>query len=61
MNETVVASDGALLPLAQLTQVFTYDGDFVETIEVEYLDTTYRQTFTNNGVKITEISGWVAL
>lgn len=60
MIETVLASDNTQLPLAQLEQVFTYDGSFVDTITVVYTGNTYVQTFINNGTKITEISGWIA-
>lgn len=60
MIETVLASDNTQLPLAQLEQVFTYDGGFVDTITVVYTGNTYVQTFTNNGTNITEITGWVA-
>ncbi len=59
MIETVLASDGTQLPLAQLEQSFAYSGDFVSTITVEYVGNTYVQTFTNNGTNITNITGWV--
>ena len=60
MSSTVQASDGAMLPLDSLAQVFTYSGLFIATIVVEYQGNTYTQTFTNNGTNITNISGWIA-
>ena len=57
---TVQASNGVLLPMDSLAQEFGYDGDFLETITVEYEDITYIQTFTNDGTDITAISKWVA-
>ena len=59
MIETVLASDNTQLPLAQLEQVFSYVGGFVDTITVQYVGNTYVQTFTNDGTNITEITGWV--
>lgn len=60
MSETVTANNGTQIPLISAEQVFTYSGNFLSTITVVYAGTTYVQTFTNNGAKITEISGWVA-
>lgn len=59
MIETVLASDGTQLPLAQLEQIFVFAGAFISTVTVEYIDNTYVQTFTNDGANITEISEWV--
>lgn len=53
--------DGVDLPLDALEQIFDYSGDFISTITVEYppgSGKTYVQTFTNDGVNITGISGW---
>lgn len=58
MSETVQANNGAMIPLVSAAQTFTYDGDFVSTITVVYAGETYVQTFTNDGSKITAISGW---
>lgn len=44
------------LPLDSLNQVFTYDGDFIETITVVYNGITFVQTFVNDGTNITNIS-----
>lgn len=57
---TVQASNGVLLPMDSLAQQFAYSGDFISTITVVYEDTTYIQTFTNDGTDITAISKWVA-
>lgn len=57
--EYVIQTDTSKIPLDGLAQTFTYDGDFVETITVEFMGVTYVQTFTNNGTKITNISQWV--
>ncbi len=59
MNFTIIASDGTLLPLESLEQTFTYDGEFVETITIEYVAKTFVQTFVNDGTNITSISKWV--
>lgn len=58
MSETVQADDGAMIPLSSVAQTIAYDGDFVETITLQYQNETYVQTFTNDGTNITEISGW---
>lgn len=50
---------GVQIPLANLQQTFVYAGGFLATITVQYAGQTYVQTFTNNGVNITVISGWV--
>ena len=61
MSETVTPlGSNVQLPVSSLEQVFTYDGDFVETITVVYAGVTYIQTFTNDGTNITNISQWVA-
>ena len=57
---TVQGSNGTLLPMDSLAQVFAYNGDFLETITVVYEGTSYIQTFTNDGTNITAISKWVA-
>lgn len=57
---TVQADNSEILPLDSLAQEFTYDGDFLETITVNYGGKTYVQTFTNNGTNITSISKWEA-
>lgn len=59
MSETVVASDGAMLPLDSLPATITYSGNFVSTITVSYENNTYVQTFTNNGTVITGFTGWI--
>lgn len=59
MSETVKANDGADLPLDSLPQTLIYDGDFISEIFVNYQGSTYIQTFLNDGVNITYISGWV--
>jgi len=60
MSETVITTpNGTPIPLNNLEMDFTYDGDFVETITVEYQGVTYVQTFTNDGTNITNISQWV--
>lgn len=51
--------NGQPIPLDSLPQVFTYDGDFVDTITIEYYGNTYIQTFDNDGTNVTTISGWV--
>lgn len=62
MSETVTtAPNGLQLDVNSLEQTFTYDGDFVETITVEYPPGSgmqYVQTFTNDGTNITSISAW---
>ena len=50
---------GTQIPLDSVEQAFTYTGDFVATITIEWAAETYVQTFTNNGTQITNISGWV--
>lgn len=66
MAETVTASDGTQLPLADLPQTLAYSGGFISTITVTYpsrlnrTPTNYVQTFTNNGTNITNISNFVA-
>jgi hypothetical protein len=60
MSETVATSTIPQLPIGDLEQTFTYDGDFVETITVAYHGVTYVQTFTNDGTNITNISVWTA-
>jgi len=59
MIETVLASDGTQLPLAQLEQIFVYGGSFIDTITVVYETRTYVQTFTNDATNVTEITGWI--
>ena len=51
--------DGVMLPLDSLPQVFTYDGDNVVSITVEYSGRTYVQTFTYDGDNVIYISGWM--
>lgn len=58
MSETVQANDGAMLPLDSLSQSFSYSGNFVTSIEVNYQGNQYFQTFINNGTNIIYISGW---
>ena len=58
MSEVVEANDGVLLPLNEIPQVFEYDGTFLSTITVEYAGNIYKQTFTNDGTHITNISRW---
>lgn len=58
MSLTVMTTSGTRIPLNDLEMNFTYDGDFVATITVEYADITYVQTFTNDGTNITNISQW---
>lgn len=60
MAETVsTIPNGAMLPLDSLPAALVYSGGFISTITVVYAGNTYVQTFTNNGVNITYISGWV--
>lgn len=67
MSDTVRANDGTQLPLASLTQTFTYDGTNISTISVDYqayvdnvpVTNTYTQTFTYDGDNVSSISGWV--
>lgn len=59
MSDTVQANDGAMLPLSSLAAQLVYDGGFISTITVIYANNTYVQTFLNDGVNITYISGWV--
>jgi hypothetical protein len=59
MSSTVQANDGAMLPLDSIPAVFAYSGQFISTITVVYAGSTYVQTFTNNTVNITNISGWI--
>lgn len=59
MSETVIANDGAMLPLDALAAQLVYSGSFVSTITVIYQQKTYTQTFLNNGTNIIYISGWV--
>ena len=56
MSSTVTGSNGVQIPLDSVPLVFTYDGDFVETISCVYRGLTYIQTFTNDGTNITNIS-----
>jgi hypothetical protein len=51
--------NGIQIPLDSVEQVFAYTGNFVDTITIEWMDETYVQSFANNGVQITSISGWV--
>lgn len=66
MSETVMASNGVMLPVNDLPLTIGYVevGDpavtFVQTFTVSYQGTTYIQTFTNNGAQITGWSRWVA-
>lgn len=60
MSDTVLASNGANLPLDSLAQVFAYDGTNLSTITVQYGVTIYVQTFTYSDDNLIEISGWVA-
>jgi len=46
MAETAKATDGANLPLESLETSFTYNGDLVTSIIVNYQNVTYIQTFT---------------
>lgn len=55
---TVQADNGDILPIDSLAQEFAYNGDFLETITINYGGKTYIQTFTNNGTNITSISKW---
>jgi hypothetical protein len=59
MSETVIANDGAMLPLDSLAQSFVYSGAFISTISTIYAGITYTQTFLNDGTNIIYISGWV--
>jgi hypothetical protein len=59
MSETVVASDGAMLPLSSLPTEIIYAGGFVSTITVQYQSKTYVQTFLNDGTNIIFISNWI--
>lgn len=64
MSETVMsmAANGhnaMAIPLNDLAQAFAYDGNFLETITVVYQGITFIQTFTNDGVDITNISQFV--
>lgn len=66
MSETVTGYRNAAnqykaveIPLGSLEQTFVYDGDFIETITVEYSDITFVQTFTNDGTNITNISAFL--
>ena len=58
--ETVVASDGVVVPVESLEQNYTYNGAFIDYIEVSYRGVTYRQTYTYNGSHIATISEWEA-
>ncbi len=60
MSETVVATNGAALPLASLPQTFAYVGDNLSTITVVYQGVTYVQTLTYSGDNLATSSGWVA-
>lgn len=59
MAETVVATDGARLPLNELAQTFAYSGTFPTQITVEYQGRTYWQIFDNDGTDVTYISNWM--
>jgi hypothetical protein len=59
MSEVVRGNDGVNIPLADVPQAFTYDGnDNVTTITVVYRDKTYIQTFTYAGNNVTNITRW---
>jgi hypothetical protein len=60
MSETVATTTIGQLPVDDLAQTLTYDGDFVATITVVFKSVTYIKTYTNNGTNITAISPWVA-
>jgi hypothetical protein len=67
MSDTVIASDGTQLPLDEIPNAFTYDGNNnVLTITVNYTSAETRmprnfvQTFTYSGNNVATISGWVA-
>ena len=60
MSETVATSTIGQLPVDDLEQTLTYDGNFVETITVEYRGVTYVKTYTNDGTNIVNISVWEA-
>ena len=57
-NSTVLASDGAALPLSNLPQVFANNGTNITTITVVYAGKTYVQTLTYAAGFITNISAW---
>jgi len=59
MSETIVGSDGTLIPLDSLTQVFAYTGTDISTITVAYAGKTFVQTFSYTGGMVTTITGWV--
>jgi hypothetical protein len=59
MSSTVQANDGAMLPLDSLPTAIVYSGGFIQTLTVVYQGNTYVQTFTNNGLNIIAISGWI--
>lgn len=50
---------GTPLPIGELPVTLAYSGSFISTLTVQYYGNTYVQSFTNNGSKITYISGWV--
>lgn len=60
MAETAKATDGANLPLESLETAFTYNGDLVTSIIVNYQNVTYIQTFTYAGDNVVNISQWEA-
>lgn len=59
MSETVIASDGTLLPLDSLPTAIGYSGGLPVTFTVVYRGNTYIQTFTYTGTDVTNISRWV--
>lgn len=58
--ETVVASNGIVVPVDSLEQSYTYNGSLIDYIEVTYRGVTYRQTYTYSGSSISAISDWEA-
>jgi hypothetical protein len=64
MSETVIASDGTLLPLDSLPQALGYTGANLTTVTVQYADQlgilqTYVQTLSYTGANLTAVSRWV--
>jgi len=58
MSETVQASNGTMLPIESIPQIFTYAGGFLSTIDVVYESISYQQVFLNDGLNITYVSNW---
>jgi hypothetical protein len=56
---SVIASDGAALPIDSLAQVPAYTSGNLTSLTVTHGGSSYRQTFTYVSGVLTNISGWV--